>query len=174
MQYTEKTEICLVQKAATGDEAAFAELVRACQSTLYAVAMAVTRNHQDALDAVQEGILKGWRKLPSFRAESQFSTWMTRIVIRSALDINRRRKPSSELTDDIPGRMNHNDVKMDVRRAVEGLEEKIRLCTVLFYFEDMPVHEIAKVLGIRQGTVKSRLFRAQAQLKELLEDYRDD
>lgn len=174
MQYTEKREGYLVRQATTGDEAAFGELVKGCQSTLYAVAMAITRNHQDALDAVQEGILKGWRKLPTFRAEAQFSTWMTRIVIRAALDITRRRKPNAPLTDDIPSRDNRYDRRMDVRRAVEALDEKTRLCTVLFYFEDMPVERIAKILGIRQGTVKSRLFRARAQLKNALEEYRDD
>lgn len=174
MQYTEAKETQLVKQAAVGDEGAFAELVRACENTLYAAAMAITRNPQDALDAVQEGILKGWRKLPALREQAYFKTWMTRIVIRTAIDIRRKAKPTGAFPEDVPYSDQGSDERLDVRRAVNALDEKTRICTVLFYFEDMAVDDIARALGIRAGTVKSRLHRARAQLKQALEDYRDD
>ena len=176
MQYTEMTESALLVRATTGDEQAFAALIQACQGTLYAVAMTLTHNHQDAMDAMQEGILKAWHKLPGFRAQAQFSTWVTRIVIHCAIDMNRRKKPVLPLMEDGSWVSSDGDHarRMDVRRAVEGLDEKTRLCTVLYYFEDMAIDEIARVLGTRQGTVKSRLFRARTQLKDVLEDYRNE
>lgn len=174
MEYTDEKGRLRVKSSAASDERAFAELVRPCQGTLYAAAMAITKNHQDALDAVQDGILKGWQKFTTLRDDQYFSTWLTRIVIRSAIDITRRRKPTSALPEDVPYAGGGHDRRLDVRRAIEALEQKSRVVAMLYYFEDMAVKDIARALGIRQGTVKSRLFRAREVLKRTLEGYRDD
>lgn len=173
MEYVEKKERVLLKTAAT-DEQAFVALVRPCQNTLYAAAMAVTRNHQDAMDAVQEGILKGWRKLSTLRNDKYFATWLTRIVIYCAIDITRKRKPEELMNEEIPYAEQGHDKRLDVRRAIDSLDEKTRICTVLYYFEDQSIEQIARALGIRKGTVKSRLYRARALLKNVLEGYQYD
>lgn len=175
MQKVDKgTFLFLVNQAASGDERAFTELVVSCQSTLYAAALAVTRNHQDAMDAMQDGSFRAWKYLGGLRNQEYFKTWITRIVIRSASGINRKKRGHVSFSESSAVRTEVNDLQMDVRAAVEQLDDKIRLCTVLHYFEDMPVVEVARVLRIREGTVKSRLHRARAQLKEILEGYSDD
>lgn len=164
----------LVGLAAAGDERAFAELVRASERTLYAAARAILLNDQDAQDCVQEAILKGWRKLHTLRDGSLFQTWLTRITITTAINMTRPRRRAAPLLVDVPARGERAAERMDVRRAVEALDRKTRVCTVLYYFEDMPVDGIARTLGVRAGTVKSRLFRARAKLRGALEGYDHD
>lgn len=171
MQRSETTKLKLVTTAQTGNEEAFAHLVRGCEGTLYAAALAITRNEHDAQDAVQDAIFRGWDKLHTLREPAYFTTWMTRIVIRASINIGRKRRPSAPLLLDIPTGDARLDERMDIRRAIETLDENTRLCTVLYYFEDMPIEQIAQITGARVGTIKSRLFRARAKLRSVLEGY---
>lgn len=164
----------LAARAALGDEQAFAELVRASSRTLYAAARAILRNDQDAQDCVQEAILAGWSKLFTLRDKCYFTTWLTRITINTAINMTRRRRPGVPLHIDLPAKDERDWERLDVRRAIESLDQKTRICTVLFYFEDMPVSEIAKAVGIREGTVRTRLFRAREKLRSVLEGYDHD
>ncbi len=161
-------------QAVLGDEQAFCQLVKACEHTLHAAALAITRSEQDALDCVQEAILKAWNKLPTLRNPEYFSTWLTRIVVTTAINARRKKKSTAPLLTEIPAPDGELSMKLDIRRAVESLDEKTRICTVLYYFEDMTVEQIARVTRSRQGTVKSRLFRARQQLRSVLEGYDHD
>ncbi len=164
----------LVERAASGDETAFAELVCASSRTLYAAAKAILRNDQDAQDCVQEAILKGWSKLSKLRDGSYFSTWLTRITINTAISMARKRKPSVSLLTELPVKGSRSEERMDIRRAIESLDQRTRICTVLFYFEDMSTMQIAKATGMREGTIRSRLFRAREKLRNVLEGYDHD
>jgi RNA polymerase sigma-70 factor (ECF subfamily) len=164
----------LVELAAAGDEQAFAELVRASDRTLYAAARAILGSDQDAQDCVQEAILKGWQKLDTLRDLSLFRTWLTRIAITTAINMARKKKRGAPLLVDVPAKGERISERMDVRRAVEALDRKARVCAVLYYFEDMSVDEISRALGVRTGTVKSRLFRARGKLRSALEGYEND
>lgn len=155
----------------TDEERAFAELLRESRGPMYSAAMAVLGNEQDALDAMQEATLRAWRKLPSLRERAYFMTWITRITIRCAVDIARKRKPQAQIPRELSAPREHVSERLDIRRAVDALDEKTRLCAMLFYYEDMPVDRIAGALGIRAGTVKSRLHRARAKLRAVLEVY---
>jgi RNA polymerase sigma-70 factor (ECF subfamily) len=161
----------LTDMAAEGDEQAFAELVRASSRTLYSAARAILRSDQDAQDCVQEAILKGWEKLPALRDRRYFTTWLTRITINTAINMTRKRRSSAPLVIDLPAKDEGHEQRLDIRRAVESLDMKTRVCTVLFYFEDMTTAEIAQAIGMREGTVRSRLFRARAKLRNVLEGY---
>jgi RNA polymerase sigma-70 factor (ECF subfamily) len=161
----------LAERAASGDEQAFAELVRACSRTLYQAARAILRSDQDAQDCVQEAILTGWKSLPKLRERRYFTTWLTRITINTAINMTRKRRPNTPLLIDLPARGDRSEERLDIRRAIESLDEKTRLCTVLFYFEDMPIAEIARAVGIRECTVRTRLFRARERLRSVLEGY---
>lgn len=161
----------LAERAAAGDEQAFAELVRAASHTLYAAARAILRNDQDAEDCVQEAILAGWKKLPGLRDGAYFTTWMTRITINTAINMARKRRSGAPLLAELPARGGRSDERLDIRRAIESLDQKTRICTVLFYFEDMPTAQIARAAGLREATVRTRLFRARAKLRSILEGY---
>ena len=161
----------LAEMAALGDERAFAELVRVSSRTLYAAARAILRSDQDAQDCVQDAILVGWNKLPTLRDKRYFTTWLTRIAINTAINMTRRRKPGVPLRIDLPARDGRSEEKLDIRRAIESLDQKTRICTVLFYFEDMPTAEIARAIGLRECTVRTRLFRAREKLRGVLEGY---
>ena len=161
----------LAERAASGDEQAFAELVRASSRTLYQAARAILRSDQDAQDCVQEAILAGWKNLPRLRDGAYFTTWLTRITINTAINMARKRKHGAPLTIELPARRERIDERMDIRRAIESLDQKTRLCTVLFYFEDMPTAQIARATGMLEGTVRTRLFRAREKLRGVLEGY---
>jgi RNA polymerase sigma factor (sigma-70 family) len=161
----------LVDLAASGDEQAFADLVRTSSRTLYAAARAILRSDQDAQDCVQEAILTGWKKLPTLRDTRYFTTWLTRITINTANNMIRRRKPSLPLLIELPAKGERSEERLDIRRAIESLDQATRICTVLFYFEGMSAAEIARVAGIREGTVRTRLFRARKKLRSILEGY---
>ncbi len=157
-----------VTQALAGDQQAFAQLVHDCERTLYAAAMAILHNEQDALDAVQDAILNGWRKLDTLKQRAYFTTWMTRIVVRTAINHARKRQPTAPLYE-LPAPDAAREEIIDVRRAMDGLDEKTRLCATLYYYEGFSIDQIARVVGIRSGTVKSRLFRARQQLRVALE-----
>lgn len=164
----------LVAMALEGDDAAFADLIKGCGGTLYAAAYAILRNDFDAQDCVQEAVLKGWDKLDTLKKREYFTTWMTRITITTAINMSRKARPGLPLYDEVPAKSGYTEEILDIRRAIESLDEKTRVCTVLYYFEDMPVEEIARAVGIRKGTVKSRLFRAREKLRDILEGYDDE
>ncbi len=158
-----------VNRALTGDREAFAALVTGCQGTLYAAAMAILRNEQDALDAVQDAILLAWRKLDTLRERRYFDTWLTRIVIRTAINQRRGRRPSAPLLIEVPAPDASREEIIDIRRAMGALDEKARLCAALYYYEDMPVDAVARATGLTPGTVKSCLRRARLKLRKALE-----
>jgi len=164
----------LAQKAASGDEQAFAELVRASSRTLYQAARAILRSDQDAEDCVQEAILKGWKNLPRLKDGNYFTTWLTRIAINTAINMARKRRRAAPLLLETSAGDGRNEERLDIRRALESLDQKTRLCTVLFYFEDMPTAQIARATGMREGTVRTRLFRAREKLRSVLEGYGHD
>ena len=123
----------LVARAAEGDERAFAALVTKSQRPMYSAAMTILRNEQDALDAMQEATLKAWRKLSSLRETAFFQTWITRITIRCAIDIARKRKPETPFVIDTPAPRAHSCERVDIERAMDSLDESARLCAVLYY-----------------------------------------
>ena len=163
----------LVGRAVDGDEAAFSELVRAHRNKMYAAALAITRQEQDALDAVQDAILKGWQKLSTLRQREYVGTWLVKIAIRCAINVSGRKKQTVPLLETVPSQGTDHARRMDVRKAIDGLDEKTRVCVTLFYLEDVPIADIAKMTGTMQGTVKSRLFRARAKLREVLIAYEE-
>ena len=90
------------------------------------------------------------------------------------MDIARKRKPEALFSADVPAPREHASERVDIERAMDALDEKTRLCVVLYYLEDMPVEHVARAVGARVGTVKSRLHRARAKLRQVLEGYAYD
>ena len=153
----------------------FQELVEEHQADLYRLAYSYMKNRDDALDVVQESILKGLSKLPTLRNEQSMRVWMTRIVVNESISRLRRRRPDFSYQEwDGPAEPEQNrDELVDLRRSLGLLDPKLRTVVVLRFFEDMKLEDITHVVRAPLSTVKSRLYRALAQLRVDLEQKED-
>lgn len=163
-----------------GDPDAFAELVRLHTDRLWAVAVRTMRDPDDAADALQDALVSAFRSAAGYRGEAAVTTWLHRIVVNACLDRLRRARvrPTVPLPDDDPDRadvLRHprddhaaTETRLDVGAALARLPEHQRAALVLVDMQDMPVAEAAFVLGVPEGTVKSRSARGRAALAELL------
>lgn len=168
----ELSDVALVEQHRDGHADAFGVLFERYKDKMWAVALRTTRDPELAADAVQEGFIAAFRRLDSFRGDSQFSTWLHRIVVNSSLDRLRRLKPTQEWPEyDIADRHDEHartDVRLDVREALDKLPEAQRICLVLLDMEGFSVAEVAGHLGIAEGTVKSRCARGRTALAQML------
>lgn len=126
----------------------------------------------DCKDAVQEAVLKAWRKRHTLRDESAFQAWLTRITVNECKSMLRRQirvipMEEIDLRDDTP------PPDPDVREALEKLPEKLRLPIVLHYIEGFPLSDISTMLGVPVGTLKWRLSQARNLLKLELRDEKE-
>jgi RNA polymerase sigma-70 factor (ECF subfamily) len=167
----------LIAAHAAGDANAFNEIVRRHRDRLWAVALRTLRDPEEAADALQDAFISAFRAAGSFRAESQVTTWLHRIVVNACLDRIRRRaaRPTVPLPEAGPGEpvterdaMADRETRMIVSEALASLPEEQRLPIVLLDVEGYSVAETAKLLGIAEGTVKSRCARGRAKLAKLL------
>lgn len=176
-------EKTIVEKAKNGDERAFEALVTQYERLVYAVALKLLGNEHDAQDAAQETFIKLYRNLPSFRGESKFSVWLYRLANNVCIDILRKKSvPTVSLSEDEDGgRLNIPDgrfspenelekkqLRQAVDRALKSLPEPYRQALVLREMAGRSYEEIAQVLDIDIGTVKSRIFRARRRLCAIL------
>ena len=192
-QYSSAEDAALVRNAQQGDTGAFEELVVRHRDKLYARALSMMRNEEEAIDLSQEAWVKGWQRLTQFQGESSFSTWMTRIVINLCLDElrkqKRRRAESIEEMDEESGgferqmpavtinpteRLERGELRQRIDRALNQLSYEHRTVLVLHEFEEMEYKEIAKTMGCSIGTVMSRLFYARRKLAALLADLKKE
>ena len=147
----------------------FSQRVTAMQSSLYRVAASYLRGESDRLDAVAETIAKAWERRQTLRDESLFATWMTRILIRVCVDIQRRQKRLIP-TDEITEKLSEDERVAALREAMDSLPQKARTMIVLHYMEGYDVREIAGMMGTTKGAVCAGLARAREKLRAYLEE----
>ena len=174
---TTLTDRELLQRHVAGDGgAAFGELFRRHRDRMYAVALRTTSNRELAADAVQDAFISAFRRADAFRGEAAVTTWLHRIVVNACLDRLRREKVSVRRAGDL-GELDLPDLhdrhasveaRLDVREALARLPEGQRMALVLVDMHGLPVAEAAEVLGVAEGTVKSRCFRGREALAEML------
>ena len=163
-----------------GDRDAFAEIVRRHRDQLWAVALRTTGDPEEAADAVQEALISAMRHAASFRGDAKLSTWLHRIVVNACLDRLRRRAshPTSALPDDDHAPASNRDefadrdTAADVHAALATLPADQRAAIVLVDIEGYPVDEVALMLEVPAGTIKSRCARGRAKLVPLLSHLR--
>lgn len=191
--YSSADDAALVKSARNGDTAAFEELVARHRDKIYARALSMMRNEDEAIDLSQEAWVKAWQRIGQFHGESSFSTWLMRIVINLCLDElrkqKRRRAESIEEMDDESGgverqmpaitvnpteRLERGELRQRIDRALNQLSAEHRAVLVLHEFEEMEYKEIAKAVGCSIGTVMSRLFYARRKLAALLADLKKE
>lgn len=173
----------LARAAAGGDEAAFEELVRLHEKKVYNLAFRMCGNPEDAADAAQEAFLAAWRGLPGFRGEAGFSTWLYRLTSNAAIDrLRRTRRQRAEASlDDEALRLDAVDGAPSPQARAEGeelreavlsglaqLSDDHRQALTLRELQELSYEEIAAVLEVDLGTVKSRISRARGALRKIL------
>jgi len=159
----------LVQRAAHGDRDAFDVLMADALDRLYALARLILRDSDLAEDAVQEALIHCWRELPRLRDSGRFEAWLNRLLVNAATDQHRRRRRFQALVSVIPDTSVQRDFSIELaaadelRVAFERLRLEHRVVLVLHHYLDLSASEIADVLAVPTGTIKSRLhYAAQA------------
>jgi RNA polymerase sigma-70 factor (ECF subfamily) len=164
----------LMRAHVAGDQQAFAELVRRHRDRLWAVALRTLGDREEAADALQDALVSAFRSAGTYRGEAAVTTWLHRVVVNACLDRVRRRqaRPTVPLgSTEPPGRWDDHsrtETRLDVQAALATLPEGQRAAIVLVDMQDMSVAEAAVVLGVAEGTVKSRCSRGRTALAQLL------
>jgi RNA polymerase sigma-70 factor (ECF subfamily) len=183
-------EHLLVAAAKRGDAAAFEELVNRYERKIFRLTMNITRNREDAEDAMQDAFLKSYAHLKDFQEDSRFYTWLVRIAANEALMRLRKRRPNQfsldepiegdedlmprELEDWGPSpeqRFAQTEMRDILSDVIDKLEPDFRVVFVLRDIEELSTQETAKALGISVPAVKSRLLRARLKLRQKLNRY---
>jgi RNA polymerase sigma-70 factor (ECF subfamily) len=173
----------LMERARSGDDAAYAQLVRAHQEVAFRTAWLICGRASEAEDVTQEAFIKAWRALPRFRAGAPFRPWLLTIVANEARSRGRSAQRQARLGAQLAAhaRLSGDAVPSpeaavvtrehvgEITRAMAALSERDRQIVLLRYLLDLSEREIAAVLAVRRGTVKSRLSRALARLREAVE-----
>ncbi|NLU78062.1 RNA polymerase sigma factor SigM [Micromonospora sp. HNM0581] len=174
------SDLDLLHSHVAGDRDAFGELFRRHRDRLWAVALRTLGDREEAADALQDALLSAHRAASRFRGDSAVTTWLHRIVVNACLDRIRRRRahPTVPLPDGMRGPedgpatggvepaapVHDHDTAMVVRDALAALPLEQRAALVLVDVQGYPVAEVARILGVAEGTVKSRCARARARL----------
>ncbi len=173
----------LVRRYLGGDRSAFATLVERHERRMYNLALRMTGREEDARDATQDAFLTALRKLSTFRGEAAFTTWMHRVTVNACYDLLRKRRRAplyefepteQEAAIPAPDHADATTTAIDVRRALVQVPDDFRAVLILHDVQDLPYDEIASVLGIPVGTVKSRLHRGRVALARALSGERPD
>jgi RNA polymerase sigma-70 factor, ECF subfamily len=185
----EVTETELIQRACHGDKDAFYSLVRPCEGAVYTVAVSILNNPEDAEEVVQEAVLKALSHLMDFRGEAKFSTWLIRITINEArLKLRKDRRHLYESVDEqrtseggeyfpkdfadwreVPSEaLQRKELREALKNAIASLPLKYREVLILRDVQQLRIEEVARILGITEGSVKTRLSRARLQMRDAL------
>jgi RNA polymerase sigma-70 factor (ECF subfamily) len=166
----------LVERARRGDHDAFATLAGAAVFRLDAAARLILRDPDQAKDAVQETLVRAWRDLPTLRSPDRFDAWLHRLLYRACIDEARRLRRhhvdvqltsiDTPLVGDMTSSISDRD---QLDRGFSRLEPEARALIVLHHYLDLPLPEVAIVLGIPLGTAKSRLHRALGSMRAALD-----
>ncbi|MEV4196922.1 RNA polymerase sigma factor SigM [Micromonospora globbae] len=177
------SDLALLRAHVAGDRDAFAQLFQRHRDRLWAVALRTMGDREEAADALQDALLSAHRAAARFRGDSAVTTWLHRIVVNACLDRIRRRQahptvplPDGVRTDSGPGTGGvepaapayDHDTALVVREALAALPAEQRAALVLVDVQGYPVAEVARILGVAEGTVKSRCARGRARLAVIL------
>lgn len=182
MEYNEQK---LIEKASGGDASAFNRLMANHEKRMYAVALRMFANREDAQDCLQEAMLRVYRSIGSFKGQSSFSTWLYRITMNTCLDELRRKKNKQNTSldnlleqgwspaDESVAPEQHalqSEFRHELQLAIRELPEDMRSAVVLRDVQGFAYDEIAQVLNVNVGTVKSRISRAREKLRGKLRE----
>ena len=167
----------LVEACLRGDRSAFDTLVERYEGPLFNAAYRITGSVDDAMDATQTAFVKAFEKLHTFDLSRRFFSWIYRIAVNQALNLVGRRRPYASLdTNQSAGDCDpetlcsESEASRMLQRAISQMTLDYRVVVVLKHLEGLSYREMAALLGIPESTVKSRLFTARRQLREILDE----
>lgn len=187
--FRERTDAELIRATLEGDEQAFEGLVRRHQKRIYRVLLAIVRDDVAADMLTQDTFIRAYTNLSRFEGRSEIETWLTRIAINAARDhlrssrhslfrsLDEREGGVAEPLDERPDAERtvlSGELGQALARAVQRLSAQQRLIFTLRHYEDRSLQEIARILGLRSGTVRAHLFRAIHKIRDQLADWRPD
>lgn len=157
-----------------GDQGAFDTLMRRHEDRIFGLALRMTGNRADALDATQDAFVAAFRKARTFKGTSAFSTWLYRIGINACHDLLRKKSKLVPTEEIDPGAMPDNmaedvGLRMDLALALQDLNPDYRQAVLMHDLGGFPYEDIAVLTGVHVGTVKSRISRGRKKLAEMLE-----
>ena len=181
----------LIARTQAGDAAAFDELIVKYSPRLYGLVYNMTSNHEDTNDLMQDIWSKAFRSIKGFRGKSSFYTWIHSIGVNMTINFLKKRGRRTHLSlDDVDAGVQHDkefieltagstpvreadlgELQKRLNEAMQKLSHDHRAVVTMFDIQGMPHAEIAKVLGISEGTVRSRLFYAHRQLQNFLSEF---
>ncbi len=179
----EQDDAQLVKASRQGDQDAFALLVQRHQRRVFNLVLRMLQDYEDASEVTQEAFLAAWQGLPSFRGEARFATWLYRIAYHCCLRQLERRKRERDLQaaiqaeqilegmhkeEQVEDILELRDRQVVVREQLEQLPARYRSVLILRHLQEMTYEEMAAVLSMPIGTIKTHLFRARHLLKERL------
>ncbi len=180
-------DISLINKFKEGDKASFGDIVLKYQDRIYNLCRNILSSAHDAEDAAQDTFIKAYQNLNNFRPEASFYTWLYRIAVNTCLDYRKRpffeslfrsstedeapfREPASE--EPSPEKLYETkQLGLVLRKSLAKLSPKLRVVIILKEIEGLSYEEIAEVLDVSIGTVKSRISRAREELKKLMKKF---
>ena len=174
-------ESSLIRRAQKGDQDAFAALVDEHQGYVYNLALRLVKDENEALDLTQETFVRAWTALPNFRGQSQFRTWLYRIVTNLCYNrLPNLRRSLNDLGDDVieeipesaldspANQFESGETRTHLHKAIDDLESNYKLLITLRYQHELSYEDIASTLNLPLGTVKTGIFRAKEQLRKSL------
>src|SRR2546421_9956270 len=182
---TEQDEAQFVVASKQGDQDAFAQLVQWHQRRVFNLVFRMLQNYEEASEITQETFLAAWQGLPSFRGDARFSTWLYRIAYNCCLKQLEQRKrdrtlqaamqaecmPELNIEEQANAELDAEACQALVRKQLSTLPAKYRIVLILRHLQEMTYEEMAEILVLPIGTIKTHLFRARNLLKERLEDF---
>ncbi|WP_299525154.1 sigma-70 family RNA polymerase sigma factor [uncultured Lutibacter sp.] len=170
-----------IEQTLNGNVNAFAFLVEKYKHMVYTLAIRIVKNKEEAEEVAQDSFVKAFKNLEKFKGESKFSTWLYKIAYYGSLDVLKKNKRfvNSENIDDFNegdlGNMqdaleylHEKERKKVINDALLKLNEDERIILTLYYFEDLPVKEISKVVNLSEDNIKTKLFRSRKKLTTIL------
>src|SRR5256712_11711940 len=182
----------LVARTQSGDTAAFDQLVIKYSPRLYGLVYNMTSNHEDTNDLLQDVFAKAYKAIRGFRGKSSFYTWIHSIAVNMTLNFLKKRGRRYQLSlDDVDAGVQNDKVFLEatatsspvreadlselqkrLNEAMMKLSDEHRAVVTMFHIQGMPHAEISKILNVSEGTVRSRLFYANRQLQNYLDEFR--
>lgn len=176
------SESLVIDQAIEGDETALRFLLERHKSFAFTIALRIVKNREDAEEIVQDGFIKAFKALRSFKKSGKFSTWLYKIIYNTALTSIRGGKKSLISMDEHPDnqlpisahnesgfeKLKTNDQKKYLYIAVNKLEQPERLLITLYYTCELSISEVSEITGINPSTIKVKLHRARHSLRDVL------
>lgn len=154
------------------DKESFIKNINENRIKMYKTAISILKNEDDANDAIQEALFSAYKNYYNLREKSYFSTWIIRILINKCYDIINKNKKvvyiDDAITQNTTGEADTYDVENSLEWVLNKIDKDLKEIVILYYYDELSVNEIAEILEIPKGTVKSRLSRAREQIGKII------